>query len=117
VFKWNAANVALYLDKGQENGGWIEGNKLLKELANKPVLNANVLDYLFAHPHLIPEEWKDKIVFFWGTIYRQHGDLCVRYLYWNGGIWDLSSGRWDWSACKLGHRWHGNSPAAVVLIS
>jgi len=33
-------------------------------------MNANVLDYLLAHPELIPEDWKNKYVFFWGTIYR-----------------------------------------------
>lgn len=82
AFKWNATNVSLHLDEGQRDGRWIEGNKLRKELANKPVLNANVLDYLLAHPHLIPEEWKGKAVFFWGTIYCDRGGgLCVRYLF------------------------------------
>lgn len=107
VFKWNAEGVTLYLDKGQKNGKWLEGNKLRKELADKPVLNANVLDYLLAHPHLIPEEWKGKAVFFWGTIYRDRvGDLCVRFLFWRGG-------RWCWCAFWLGVGWLGGSPAAV----
>jgi len=107
AFKWNATNVSLHLDKGQKNGKWIEGNKLRKELANKPVLNANVLDYLLAHPHLIPEEWKSKVVFFWGTIYRHRGgSLYVRYLDWHGV-------RWDWDASWLDFDWHGSGPAAV----
>jgi len=107
AFKWDPVKVSLHLDKGQQNGKWIEGHKLRKELANKPVLNANVLDYLLANPHLIPEEWKDTLVFFWGTIYRDRdGDLCVRFLYWR-------SGRWRWSALWLDFDWHDRHPAAV----
>lgn len=87
--KWDMAKQAgaLYLSKKQE-GGVIGGNKLRKEVENQPVLNANVLDYLFANPHLIPEEWKGKYVFFWGTIYRRSdGLLVVRCLGWDGGEW------------------------------
>lgn len=92
-FKWNkeAQKDALYLSAAQKNGS-IEGNKLRKELVGKPVLNANALDDLLANPHLIPEEWKDKYVFFWGTVYRiSDGDLFVRFLYWDVGGWYSSS--------------------------
>jgi len=108
-FKWNkeAQRDALYLSKGQQGGKYIEGNKLCKELEGKPVLNANVLDYLLANPHLIPEEWKGKAIFFWGTIYRDRdGDLCVRCLLWSGD-------RWDWGFDWLGYDWDDNDPAAV----
>jgi hypothetical protein len=50
------AQMQFYLADGQKNGKTIEGNKLRKELANMPVLNANVLDYLLANPDLIPED-------------------------------------------------------------
>jgi len=93
-FEWNPEKVLPYLCKKQEDGGTIEGNKLRKELKGKPVLNANVLDYLLAHPHLILEEWKSKYVFFWGTIYRHSdGGLVVRGLRWNDGGW-YWDGRW-----------------------
>jgi len=106
-FQWNAANVALHLDKCQKNGKVINGNKLRKELAKKSVFNANVLDYLLAHPHLIPEEWKGKFVFFWGTVYRgRSGGLYVRCLTWDGG-------RWYWSFLWLDGGWNGNDPALV----
>lgn len=92
-FQWNPNGIKLYLSKKQQNGS-IEGNKLRKELANEPVLNANILDYLLAHPELIPEEWKGKYIFFWGTIYRySDGRLCVRCLYWSGDRW-YWRGRW-----------------------
>jgi hypothetical protein len=88
MFKFNPAKISLYLSKKQKKGS-IEGNDLRKELANQPVLNANVLDYLLAHPEFIPEEWKDKAIFFWGTIYRRSsGSLYVRCLRWSGSGWD-----------------------------
>tara|TARA_B100002051_G_scaffold172700_1_gene163298 strand:+ start:315 stop:890 length:576 start_codon:yes stop_codon:yes gene_type:complete len=109
AFKWDKESQknALHRDKGQKNGKRIKGYKLRKGLANKPVLNANVLDYLIAKPHLIPEEWKGKAVFFWGTIYRNRdGRLYVRYLLWVGD-------RWHWYANWLGYDWRDDCPAAV----
>jgi hypothetical protein len=103
---FDASKVELYLSKKQKNGS-IEGNKLREELKGKKVLNANVLDYLLANPKAIPEEWKGKAVFFWGTIYRDSGDnLCVRYLCWNDG-------QWDWSDHWLSYDFHGVDPAAL----
>lgn len=99
--------IELYLSRRQRRSEFVEGNKLRKELQDKPVLNANVLDYLLKHPFLIPEKWKGETVFFWGTIYNciRGGDyLCVRGLWWVGD-------RWDWR-----RRWLGEGcsfPAAV----
>lgn len=108
TFKWNAANVALYLSEDQKNSKWIKGNKLRKALVGKPVLNANVLDYLLTHPHLIPEEWKSKAVFFWGTIYRSRGGHPhVRYL-----LWYID--RWDCHAEWIDLEWHDHDPAALL---
>jgi len=106
-FKFDAAQMRFFLAEGQQNGKVLEGNKLRSELAGKPVLNANVLDYLLAHPHLIPEEWKGKAIFFWGTIYRSSDDnLHVRCLCWDGGGWDWCDG---WLVCD----WYVNFPAAL----
>lgn len=108
--RFDPAKINLYLSEKQKDGGVIEGNKLRKELENQPVLNANVLDYLLAHPELIPGFWKEKHVFFWGTIYRDRdGYLCVRDLCRYGG-------RWDWDYYWLGHVWAGAYPAAVLAI-
>ncbi len=106
-FDWSHAAVRLYLDEGQQDGNYLKGDTLRKRLANRPVLNANVLDYLLANPHLIPEEWKGKYVFFWSTVYRYSDDrLCVRYLYWRDG-------RWFWHCYWLGLDWSGLDPAAL----
>ena len=106
--EWNLEKVKLYLSKNQKDGKCIGGNKLRKELENKPVLNANVLDYLLKNPHLIPEEWKSKYVFFWGTVYRySDGFIIVRYLRWRGD-------RWDWHYYWLGHDFDSDDPAALA---
>lgn len=106
-FQWDPAKIQLFLSKKQQKG-YIEGHMLRKELKGKPILNANILDYLFSHPELIPEEWKEKNIFFWGTIYRDSdGDLYVRYLYWGGGKWC-----WDYGWLVIDLR--VSSPAAVL---
>ncbi|MBI4281254.1 hypothetical protein HY625_00350 [Candidatus Uhrbacteria bacterium] len=88
-FEWNPKKVQIYLSKKQKGEKYIKGNRLRRELAKKPVFNANLLDYLLAHPEIIPDEWKGRAVFFWGTIYRLADDgLVVRCLCWNGGQWD-----------------------------
>lgn len=105
--EWDPTKVKLHLSPNQQDCKCIEGNKLRKELENEPVLNANALDYLLARPELIPEEWKGKYVFFWGTIYRySDGILCVRCLDWNGG-------RWGWAYDWLGRGFGGSLPAAL----
>ncbi|MGH7175373.1 MAG: hypothetical protein ACREGR_03380 [Minisyncoccia bacterium] len=112
-WKFDPKQVEFFLSSGQKGSKTIEGNKLRKELAGKPVLNANVLDYLLKNPHLIPEEWKKdaqgntRYIFFWGTVYRDRGgSLYVRCLDW-------SDGSWDWSISWLDGRWDGDNPAAV----
>jgi hypothetical protein len=112
-FDWSATSVKFYLDSDQQNGECTEGNKLRKELSGKPVLNANVLDYLLKNPNLIPEDWKKnekgntRYIFFWGTIYRNSGgSLCVRCLFWNGVEW-RSLGLF------LNDDWSWNHPAAL----
>jgi hypothetical protein len=107
VVIWDSAKVSLYFSKQQKGDKSLMGNDLRKELANQPVLNANVLDYLLKNTHLIPEDWKGKAVFFWGTIYRRSGgDLCVRCLCWGGGAWG-----WDYG--WLGRGFNGRHPAVL----
>ncbi len=106
-FAWDPEAVALHLSPNRQSGKVIKGKMLRLELANQPVLNANALDYLLKNPTLIPEDWKGKYVFFWGTIYRGSGGrLYARYLDWSGE-------RWDWDYCWLGDDWSVSNPAAV----
>jgi len=105
-FQFDLVKVSLHLDE-QQKAGYIVGRELRNKLQGRPVFNANLLDYLLTHTELIPEEWKGKTVFFWGTIYRSSdGCLIVRSLGWSGG-------RWDWSCLWLGGRLSDDCPAAV----
>ncbi len=108
IFKWTESLIGLHLDRGQQNGKCIGGHDLRKALQTRKVLNANVLDFLLKHSELIPEEWKGKAVFFWGTVYRYPGgSCCVLYLYWDDG-------QWHWSVDWLGSGWNRRRPSAVL---
>ena len=95
-----------YLQVGSDNGKTTLDFKLHLEPRQQNVLtadtepqqntrysgiSASVLDYLLANQELIPNEWKGKRIFFFGTIYRamMNGEQCVRYLSWSdyGGFW------------------------------
>jgi hypothetical protein len=112
-FEWKPEKVKLYLSPNQQKDGVIDVNKLHEELSKKFVFNANVLDFLLRkekeNQHLIPEQWKGKYVFFWGTVYRDIvGDLGVRYLFWHDG-------EWLWRYCWLSStNWHGHVLSAVL---
>ena len=107
MFKFNPEKISLHLSKKQKKGS-IGGHDLRKELSDKPVINANVLDYLLAHPELIPEEWKGKYIFFWGTIYRRSdGGLYVRGLYGDGS-------KWGWGCRWLDIDFNSGCPAALA---
>jgi len=113
----NGRKVVLHLSKRQQNGKSIQGYDLREELTGRPVLNANILDALYDNPHLILENWKKdedgntRYIFFWGTVYRySHGYLCIRYLYFDDGVWDRGCG---W----LSFDWDGGSPAALLASS
>ena len=111
--EFDPAKVVLYLDADQKDGRTIVGNELRKRLADKPVMNACVLDFLLANTNLIPEAWKQdesgntRYIYFWGTVYRSSdGNLYVRCLYWNDG-------QWNWNYNWLDNEFDDQNPAAV----
>ncbi|HNZ86642.1 MAG TPA: hypothetical protein PLD95_03430 [bacterium] len=109
-FQFDLSKIELYLSKKQKEG-LIIGNDLRKELKNKPVLNACVLKYLLDHQELIPDDWKDKYVCFWGTIYKYFNNmLIVPHLYWN-------EYEWVWSFNCLECNFSSSSPAVLVKQS
>ncbi len=71
----------------------ITHNELDGIVAGKSILNANVLDYLLEHQHLIPLQWEGKTIHFLGTRYRDCniGYLCIRSL-----LKDRDSEKWSW---------------------
>ncbi|HUQ30182.1 MAG TPA: hypothetical protein VM103_01540 [Candidatus Paceibacterota bacterium] len=63
-----------------------------REIDQKYLLNASILEYLLAHPEVMPEDTENKIkkdgpILFLGTVYENtEGDQLVRALtsYWDG---------------------------------
>lgn len=106
---WRLSEVELYLCRYQKTGK-IEGWDLRRVLQGIPIMNANVLDYLLANQHLIPEEWSDKHLFFWGTIYRSsRGSRRKYHVRW------LSRGvdKWAWCSDYLSSYYSARSPTVI----
>jgi hypothetical protein len=104
------------------------GIQVAHQLDGLITLNANVLEYLLVHPELIPETWKGRYVFFWGTIYLSRAvnpirgvmypdltenaacidgrHLAVRYLSYRNDSWHSG---WCW----IRSTWYDNYAAAV----
>jgi hypothetical protein len=107
-WEWNPKELELYLSAKQKIGR-VEGDKLRQRISHP--LNANVLDYLLKNPELIPDDWKGKYIFFWGTVYRDDGGgLHVRCIGWY-------SGGWRWSFQWLEGGWCRTDPAVVLASS
>ena len=105
-FIFTPSAITLHLEAEQKSS-CLSGFTLRERLRKLPTLNACVLDYLLTNPRLIPDSWKGKYIFFWGTIYRDSdGDLCVRDLY-------LGGDRWQWGCYWLEGDWTDRSPAAL----
>lgn len=107
-------NVPLYLAESQKHGQIVRGTALRQELAELPLMNACVLDFLLENRSLIPSFWKrddrDRTIYtyFWGTEYiDEFGDLRVRYLHWDGGAWSTGI---SWVA----YMWDDRRPAALL---
>lgn len=89
----NPKNLRLYLAEGQgifRNSEFIYGPELKKDLKGKRVVGAQLLDFYLKNQHLIPEEYKNHMTDFWGTLYRhiessqlmKKPAICFRSLIW-----------------------------------
>lgn len=101
--------IGLHISHKQRDGGSISGHELVKDLEGEPVMGLQLLNYFYSSPYIIPSEWKNKMVFFWGTILHSwEGGLYVFYLYWDGESC-YKNYRW------LGESWTENMPAVVTI--
>lgn len=89
MFLYDPREVVLLLMNGQLHGsGLIVGHNLFAQIHNQPIMNACILDFFLENLGLIPVEWKNRYVFFWGTIYLdKDGYPYVRYLFCRGNKW------------------------------
>ena len=102
--------VVLHLVEGQRTGS-VHGHELREQIRGQMTLHPNVLDALFENQHLILESWKldEQRSFFWAVGYcDSHGNLYVRFLYWDGSAWDRACD------CLSNYYWDDENPAAVL---
>jgi len=111
IFDLTPEKIRLYFPKTHGRASFYQADKILTHLKRKPVLTANVLDYLIDHPQCISEEYKNFSILFWGTIYQEisTGYLYVRYLYKNSAN-HLTTG-----LHKIGHSWGIDTTAFALL--
>lgn len=96
--------------RGDESS--ITGHEYLKRLkeSGQPMLDVRVMEELLKpeNQHLIPEDWKKGLTYFFGTIYRNSdGDLYAPCLGWYGG-------RWSWFYGWLDSDWNDDEFAASL---
>ncbi len=108
---WDPTKLWLYSAPNQTDSNPIYGDHLWeRDLAYRHVLNANLLDYLLVHQELIPEEWKNYEIYFWGTIYQiafappRSQVRCLR--------WSLD--KWESQLRYLIQFWGSSMPAAIL---
>lgn len=83
------SNVELYQPKKQKFHGYSLANQALRK-SNTEMLDYYFLDYLKTYPEQIPEEWKGKYIYFFGTTLIDGDDqLRVPVLHW-----DESKSKW-----------------------
>ncbi|MDO8516116.1 MAG: hypothetical protein Q7S28_02600 [bacterium] len=100
-------DLAVMLSSGEGSISGKENQKRLKA-SGKTLLDVRVMEELLKHPELIPDSWKGKYVFFWGTIFRDaDGRLSVPCLCWGGD-------GWYWDDRWLSYVWNSDSPAACL---
>jgi hypothetical protein len=108
---WDSSKFTPWLYSDQRVGRSVEVNVLYRELMSKNVMNACVLDFLLVNTHLIPSVWRDRSLYFWGTIYSYPGTAVpyVRFL-----VWQEYANRWVWGYCGMAGYWNSTSPALVM---
>jgi len=86
---WNSKSIVL--SRLIEVGKLSSAQEIPQETTGVSILNAAVLDYLLSHPYLMPEEWKNGHICFWGTIYSykigNRDTFWIRRLVWMGNDW------------------------------
>lgn len=100
--KWQPGCATVWKSALQADGRPDDGARIERQLEDESVLNANVLDWLFANQYAIPEEWTDRYLFFWGTIFKHAaGSRYVHCLF-------KKDDRWCWGRFWIGAGWLPN---------
>jgi len=88
---WDATTVRPFRREWFGMRPSVGGLELWKMSSGSPTLNACVLDYLLAHPDLIPPEWKSSYVLFRGTVFL---DVVDGFFYAAALVWSDILQKW-----------------------
>jgi hypothetical protein len=66
---WTPSTLRLIILEQQKKLASVVGHAIVAELAGERLCNASMLELLLENPLLIPAEWDDKEIFFFGTLY------------------------------------------------
>lgn len=81
LLRWGRDEILFIPAKDRQPGTPMRIHELCQEFEDRPVVNANALDFLRVNPCLIPDECGKERIFFLGTtFFNSLGRLCVRYL-------------------------------------
>lgn len=105
-FDFDPQRVNCYLSPQQCESSLIKGVDLLTQLEGQNCFNTNMLDWYLNNTQHIPEDFKGKIVFFWGTVYCQRDEEYVRCLLWDND-------KWRSSQSSVWNSWGPNAPALI----
>ncbi len=85
IVQLDLSKAELYISEKQKTAAGASFSEVYEEVKDTNVWSASFLQYLLKYPKLIPETWKGKEIFFWGTIYQDdlNSELAVMFLYFN----------------------------------
>lgn len=114
---WDPKKVGVHIIQPAKGKSITFGEILPLELANKPVLNVNVRDYLIHRKYLIPNEWKGLTVVFPGTILRcEQNRFCVPGLYCDAYMGEYGAHVW-WVDTEVRFCWDANDSRRKYAIA
>jgi hypothetical protein len=116
TFAWDLSKIGLYLAPEQKSGSSVLGYELLEILRQGPHVpfNANLVDFILANTHLIPDPEIFCFSCAWGTRYKNRdGQECVRGLHY--GPQEKVARGWAPLGRLLCYRWYCTSPSLIWL--
>ena len=118
---WDPSKIGFHVEQNARGRSVLPGAEFRELLQGKPVLPANVLDFLLEHKELIPSEWQKRgHIVFAGTMYhydpfpvpgRRRRPFCMRSMWYES----FSRVRWRWDYLVFGTAGFGGANAALLI--
>ncbi len=103
---WAPDAVRLIVPEGlpepKSGNGFPTIGQMIPMLRSRPTCNTNLLDYLLQYPYLIPVQWREFEIYFFGTVLGFKGRQDIRCLRWH----EIN---WEWSSLSDCNEWRTDS--------